>query len=131
VGGCSGLGFSTSRALAASGARVAALDLKPGAADPDILPTACDVADESSVVAALDAAAQSLGPARIFINCAGFPGSMRLVGRDSAVDMQRFAQVIAINLLGTVSVMTKAAARIMAMEPLAPDGERGVIINTS
>jgi NAD(P)-dependent dehydrogenase (short-subunit alcohol dehydrogenase family) len=89
------------------------------------------VADESSVVAALDAAAQSLGPARIVINCAGVPGSMRLVGRDGPVDMQRFAQVIAINLLGTVSVMTKAAARIMAMEPLAPDGERGVIINTS
>lgn len=131
TGASSGLGLATARALSASGVRVAALDLKPGAAEPNILPLACDVADESSVVAALDAAAQSLGPARIVINCAGVPGSMRLVGRDGPVDMQRFAQVIAINLLGTVSVMTKAAARMMALEPLAPDGERGVIINTS
>jgi NAD(P)-dependent dehydrogenase (short-subunit alcohol dehydrogenase family) len=130
TGASSGLGLATARALAASGARVAALDLKPGTGEPNISPIACDVADEASVIAALDAA-QSLGPARIVINCAGVPGSMRLVGRDGPVDMQRFAQVIAINLLGTVSVMTKAAARMMALEPLAPDGERGVIINTS
>lgn len=131
TGASSGLGLATARALSASGVRVAALDLKPGAAETNILPLACDVADESSVVAALDATAQSFGPARIVINCAGVPGSMRLVGRDGPVDMQRFAQVIAINLLGTVSVMTKAAARMMALEPLTPDGERGVIINTS
>ncbi|WP_343081419.1 SDR family NAD(P)-dependent oxidoreductase [Ostreiculturibacter nitratireducens] len=131
TGGASGLGLATARGLAATGARVAALDLTPGEAEPGILHLACDVADEGSVVAALDAAEAEHGAARIVVNSAGVPGSMRLVGRDGPVDMGRFAQVIGVNLLGTVSVMTKAAARMMALEPLGQDGERGVIVNTA
>lgn len=46
------------------------------------------------------------------------------------VDMAAFARVIDINLMGTVSVMTKCAARMMALEKLNDDGERGIIINT-
>lgn len=131
TGGASGLGLATARALVASGARVAALDLRPGEAEPGILPVACDVADEDSVRAALDAAEAAQGVARIVVNCAGIPGSMRLVGRDGPVEMARFERVIRVNLLGTVSVMTKAAARMMTLDPLGPDGERGVIINTA
>lgn len=131
TGGASGLGLATAQALAAAGARVAALDLRPGEAAPGILPLACNVAEEASVVAALDAAEAAHGVARIVVNCAGIPGSMRLVGREGPVDMTRFAQVINVNLFGTVSVMTKAAARMMALDPLAPDDERGVIVNTA
>ena len=131
TGGASGLGLATARALAAAGARVAALDLRPGEAEPGILPVACDVADETSVTAALDAAEAAQGVARIVVNCAGIPGSMRLVGRDGPVEMARFERVIRVNLLGTVSVMTKAAARMMTLDPTGPDGERGVIVNTA
>ena len=131
TGGASGLGFATAQALAAAGARVTALDLRPGEASPGILPVACNVADETSVIAALDAAEAAHGVARIVVNCAGVPGSMRLVGRDGPVDMARFSQVIDVNLLGTVSVMTKAAARMMTLDPRGPDGERGVIVNTA
>ncbi len=131
TGGASGLGLATARALVASGARVAALDLRPGEAEPGILPVACDVADEDSVRAALDAAEAAHGVARIVVNCAGIPGSMRLVGHDGPVEMAQFERVIRVNLLGTVSVMTKAAARMMTLDPLGPDGERGVIINTA
>lgn len=46
------------------------------------------------------------------------------------VDMAAFARVIDINLMGTVSVITKCAARMMALEKLNDDGERGIIINT-
>ena len=42
------------------------------------------------------------------------------------VDMAAFARVIDINLMGTVSVMTKCAARMMALEKLNDDGERGI-----
>jgi NAD(P)-dependent dehydrogenase (short-subunit alcohol dehydrogenase family) len=56
---------------------------------------------------------------------------MRLVGRDGPVEMARFELVIRVNLLGTVSVMTKAAARMMTLDPLGPDDERGVIVNTA
>lgn len=131
TGGASGLGLATARALAAAGARVAALDLRPGAPEPGILPLACDVADEGSVTAALDAAQAAQGVARIVVNCAGIAGSMRLVGRDGPVEMARFEQVIRVNLFGTVSVMTKAAARMMTLDPAGPDDERGVIVNTA
>jgi NAD(P)-dependent dehydrogenase (short-subunit alcohol dehydrogenase family) len=131
TGGASGLGLATVQALVAAGVRVAAMDLRPGEAGDGVLPIACNVADEASVNAALDAAEAVHGVARIVVNCAGMPGSMRLVGRDGPVDMDRFAQVINVNLLGTVSVMTKAAARMMTLDPLDPDGERGVIVNTS
>jgi NAD(P)-dependent dehydrogenase (short-subunit alcohol dehydrogenase family) len=131
TGGASGLGLATARALSAAGVRVAALDLRPGQAEPGILPVACDVADEISVTAALDAAEVEQGVARIVVNCAGIPGSMRLVGRDGPVEMARFELVIRVNLLGTVSVMTKAAARMMTLDPLGPDDERGVIVNTA
>ena len=131
TGGASGLGLATARALAGAGARVAAMDLAAGAAGPGVLPVACDVTDDASVTAALDAAERAHGPARIVVNCAGIAGSMRLVGRDGPVDMARFEQVIRVNLLGTVSVMTKAAARMMLLDPIGPDGERGVIVNTA
>lgn len=131
TGGASGLGLATAQALAAAGARVAALDLRPGALEPGILPVACDVSDEASAMAALDRAEAAHGVARVVVNCAGVPGSMRLVGRDGPVDMARFEQVIRVNLLGTVSMMTKAAARMMALEPMGPDQERGVIVNTA
>lgn len=131
TGGASGLGLATARALAAAGARVAALDLRPGATEPGILPVACNVADEASVTEALAMSDAAHGIARIVVNCAGIPGSMRLVGRDGPVDMTRFDQVIRVNLLGTVSVMTKAAARMMTLDPAGPDGERGVIVNTA
>lgn len=131
TGGASGLGRATAEALAAAGARVAALDLEDAAPADGILPVACDVADEAAVVRALDTAEAQNGVARIVVNCAGVPGSMRLVGRDGPVDMERFEKVIRINLLGTVSVMTKAAARMMAAAPVGSDGARGVIVNTA
>lgn len=131
TGAASGLGLATARALAAGGAKVAALDLHPGPVEPGLLPLACNVADETSVLGALAEAEAAHGVARIVVNCAGVPGSMRLVGRDGPVDMRRFEQVIRVNLLGTVSVMTKAAARMMTLSPLDPNGERGVIVNTA
>jgi NAD(P)-dependent dehydrogenase (short-subunit alcohol dehydrogenase family) len=131
TGGASGLGLATAQVLASAGVKVAALDLRPGAAEPGILPIACDVADEGSVISALNLAEQAHGISRIVVNCAGIPGSMRLVGRDGPVDMARFGQVIGVNLLGTVSVMTKAAARMMTLPPLGTDAECGVIVNTA
>ena len=131
TGGASGLGRATAEALAAAGARVATFDLEEGPPLPGVVPVVCDVADEASVARALDTAEAANGVARIVVNCAGVPGSMRLVGRDGPVDMHRFEQVVRINLLGTVSVMTKAAARMMSAPPLGPDGARGVIVNTA
>ncbi len=136
TGGASGLGLATARALAAEGAKVAILDLDPArtavaAESFGGFGLACDVTDDTAVTAALEAAEAALGPVRINVNCAGIPGGMRLVDKAGPVDMDRFSDVIAVNLLGTVSVMTKCAARMMAQDPLGEGGERGVIVNTA
>jgi NAD(P)-dependent dehydrogenase (short-subunit alcohol dehydrogenase family) len=135
TGGASGLGLATARVLARAGARVTVFDLDESRAVEEAnafggLGLGCNVADEGAVTAALAKAEAAQGIARIVVNCAGIPGGMRLVGRDGPVDMVRFAQVLSVNLLGTVSVMTKAAARMMAGDAFGPDGERGIIINT-
>ena len=135
TGAASGLGLAAAKALKMAGAKVALLDRdeeKVSLAANEIggVGIACDVTDPDALVEALAKAERKNGPIRINVNCAGIPGGMRLVGRDGPVDMAAFASVIDINLMGTVSVMTKCAARMMALETLNDDGERGIIINT-
>ena len=55
TGGGSGIGLATARLLAARGARVAVLDLKPA---DEFLGLSADVTDDASVRAAVDAAAE-------------------------------------------------------------------------
>lgn len=135
TGAASGLGAATARALAASGARVALLDLsaerlEPLAEEIGGLPFACDVSDAASVDRSLTAARQEHGAARILVNCAGIAPASRIVGREGALPLEDFARVIGVNLLGTFNVMRLAAAAMTTLKPL-DDGERGVIINTA
>jgi NAD(P)-dependent dehydrogenase (short-subunit alcohol dehydrogenase family) len=45
--------------------------------------------------------------------------------------MALFSRVIEINLIGTMRVMTQAAAGMAALAPLGPDDLRGVVVNTA
>ena len=135
TGAASGLGLAAARALREAGARVALLDLDAqrvadAANALGGLGIECDVTDSGAVARAIETAEARNGPVRINVNCAGIPGGMRLVGRDGPVDTAAFARVIEVNLIGTVSVMTKCAARMMQLPPLDDDGERGIIVNT-
>ena len=135
TGGGSGMGAATARTLAAAGARVAVLDLNQDAAEAMAMEIggaafACNVADETAVEAAINGARQAHGPARICINCAGVATAGRIVGRDGPLPLERFKQVVDVNLIGTFNVMRLAAADMISLEPLADD-ERGVIINTA
>ena len=139
TGAGSGLGEAVARALAAQGARVALLDINEAGAQrvaadigPDrALALRCDITDAASVTAALDAAAAAFGPARILMNIAGIGSAKRIVQRDgSPAPLEDFERVVRINLIGTYNVTRLAAARIVALTPLA-DGERGVIVNTA
>ena len=91
-----------------------------------------DVSDESSVQAAVDAAA-SLGlPLRVAVSCAGIGWAARTVGRDGAPhDLAAYRKVIDVNLIGTFNLMRIAAAAIARTAAADDDGQRGVIINTS
>ncbi|GGJ26104.1 SDR family NAD(P)-dependent oxidoreductase [Neoroseomonas lacus] len=135
TGAGSGLGAATAEALAAAGARVVAMDLNAEglaalAARCDATPMAGDVASEADVATALEAAA-GLGPLRLAVNCAGIAPGARVVGRGGAHDLALFERAIRVNLVGTFNVLRLAAQRMQALDPTAPDGERGVIVNTA
>jgi len=134
-GGASGLGEATARALAAAGARVGVIDLDPAAAAgvADAIggvSAGCDIADSASTEAAFAATREALGPARIVVNCAGIAPPAKIVGRDGPQQLDAFARVVGVNLIGTFNVLRLAAADMQALEPVAT-GERGVVVNTA
>jgi NAD(P)-dependent dehydrogenase (short-subunit alcohol dehydrogenase family) len=141
TGGASGLGAATARALAAAGAKVALLDLDEAggtalAAELGGTFARCDVTEDASVAAALDAAQAAHGTARIVVTCAGIAFARRTVGRDRATgaplahDSAGFARTIAVNLVGTFRVLAQAAARMAPLPPTA-GGSRGVAVLTA
>jgi len=135
TGGGSGLGAATAAALAAAGARVTVLDLDRAAAEAVAariggLAATCDVADAAAATAAVALAAQAHGPARLLVSCAGIGPAARIVGRNGAMPLERFEQVIRVNLIGTFNMLRLVAAGMTALDPLE-DGERGVIVNTA
>ncbi|MGG7099862.1 3-hydroxyacyl-CoA dehydrogenase [Rhodococcus sp. 24CO] len=135
TGGASGLGLATTKALLAEGAQVVIIDL-PSSNGESIAEelgdrarfAAADVTDESAVSAALDVA-ESLGPLRVAVNCAGIGPAAKTVSSKGAFPLDLFVKVIQVNLVGTFNVLRLAAERISRTEPI--DGERGVIINTA
>jgi NAD(P)-dependent dehydrogenase (short-subunit alcohol dehydrogenase family) len=142
TGAASGLGAATATALAARGVKVAVFDLNEAAGRE--LATRiggvfarCDVTREASVDSALAAARKAHGQERILVNCAGIAIGKRIVrrvketGAVEAHDLASFAKVIEVNLIGTFLMISKCAAGMLSLEPLPPDGERGVIINTA
>ena len=90
----------------------------------------CDVTSSDDAAAALKAAREAHGTARILVNCAGIGPAKRIVGRDGPMPLADYERVIAINLIGTFNMLRLAAADMQALEPLA-DGERGVIVSTA
>jgi NAD(P)-dependent dehydrogenase (short-subunit alcohol dehydrogenase family) len=57
-------------------------------------------------------------------------GAARIVGQQGPHDLRLFDRIVRVNLLGTFNVLRLAAAA-MTENPAGPDGERGVIVNTS
>jgi NAD(P)-dependent dehydrogenase (short-subunit alcohol dehydrogenase family) len=135
TGGASGLGLATTCRLLDAGAQVVVLDLKGEDIVRELGERArfapADVTDEKAVTAALDIA-ESLGPLRIVVNCAGTGNAIKTLGKDGAFPLAAFRKVVEINLIGTFNVLRLGAERIAQTEPVGPRGEeRGVIINTA
>jgi len=136
TGGASGLGEATARALAARGAKVAIFD-RDTTRGPEIAAeiggifAPCDVPDDASGDAAIAAAVEAHGAPRICVNCAGVGTPQKTIGRDGPIDMGHFDQVIQINLVGTMRVMSRAAWAMSQADPVDDDGTRGVIVNTA
>jgi len=135
TGAGSGLGAETAATLARAGAKVALLDInleaaRLAAAGIGGLAVHADVADPDSAAAALAAARDRHGPARILVNCAGIGPAKRIVGRDGPMPLAQFERVIRVNLIGSFNMMRLAAADMAGLDPFT-DGERGVIVLTA
>jgi NAD(P)-dependent dehydrogenase (short-subunit alcohol dehydrogenase family) len=136
-GGASGLGEATARELAKAGAVVTIADLNEerGSALASELGgvfVKTDVSDEASVAAAVAAATDTGAPLRIAVSCAGIGWAGRIISRDGTPhELASFRKVIDVNLVGTFNMMRLAASAISRSEPVGPDGERGVIVNTA
>ena len=135
TGGASGLGGATAMLLAAAGAKVAVFDLNEveGAKQASAIGglfVKTNVADEASIIAALDTAEKAHGVARVLVNCAGIVAAGKTVGKENkphALDVYR--RTIEVNLIGTFAMITHFAARLAAAQPVGE--ERGVIVNTA
>lgn len=135
TGAGSGLGRATAEDLAAAGARIVVADLagSDGKAVAESLGdearfAATDVTREADVQAAVELAA-GLGPLAVVVNCAGIGTPGRVLGKRGPLPLEQFAQVVAVNLVGTFNVIRLAAAAMARAEP--EEGERGVIVNTA
>jgi NAD(P)-dependent dehydrogenase (short-subunit alcohol dehydrogenase family) len=137
VGGASGLGEATARALVGEGASVTIADLnaeKGGALAAELgEPTsfvAADVTDEASISAAVEDAANRAGGLRISVCCAGIGWAERVAHRRGPHNLEFFSNVVKVNLIGTFNVLRLAAAAMSENEADA-EGERGVCVNTA
>ncbi|MCV7285956.1 3-hydroxyacyl-CoA dehydrogenase [Mycolicibacterium wolinskyi] len=132
TGGASGLGLATTKRLLDAGAQVVVIDLKGEEVVAELGDRAkfvsTDVTDEGGVSEALDVA-ESLGPVRINVNCAGIGNAIKTLSKNGAFPLDGFRKVVEVNLIGTFNVLRLAAERIAKTEPLGE--ERGVIINTA
>jgi 3-hydroxyacyl-CoA dehydrogenase/3-hydroxy-2-methylbutyryl-CoA dehydrogenase len=137
VGGASGLGEATARALHVRGAHVvvADLDAERGAALAQQLGeraqfTAADVTQPEQLEEAVALAAQAPGGLRISVHCAGIGHAERIARSKGPHRAETFERVVAINLVGTFHALRLASAAMLANEPVG-EGERGVIVNTA
>ncbi len=136
TGGGSGLGAATAALLVARGGRVVLADVNAEAGqkvEAELGEQArfvkTDVTSDESARAAFEVA-QSMGPLRGLVNCAGIAPAEKVIGKEGAHRLDSFARAVSINLVGSFNMIRLAAEIMSASEP-DDNGERGVIVNTA
>ncbi len=135
IGGASGLGEATVRALHERGAEVTVADVNAEkgerlAAELGLDFAPCDVREEQQVQAAVERAASRDGGLRISVCCAGTGWAQKVASSKGPHPLLPFETIIQINLIGTFNALRFAAQAMIANEPLE-DAERGVCVNTA
>ena len=137
TGGASGLGRATAEMVIAKGGKVAVLDLNEELAEATAAELGeakayqVNVTDDASVTKAIEGVRSDFGAIHINVNCAGIGAASRTVGKDGALDINKFNFIVQVNLIGTFSVLSKCAAIMQVNDPEGEALERGVVINTA
>lgn len=142
TGGASGLGEATCRAVVQKGGKAAIFDMNEergnslvaelGATNAAFLK--CNVLEEESVEQCVEAVVAKFGRIDVNVNCAG--GTTKGVGltvdkHGKAHSLKAFEATVRLNIIGTMSVASKCAAKMALNTPVDEEGERGAIINVA
>ncbi|WP_428659750.1 3-hydroxyacyl-CoA dehydrogenase [Runella sp.] len=137
TGGASGLGAASAKMIVENGGNAVLADVNTAVGEQteaelgeNALFVHTDVTNAESVQNAIDTAIDAFGGLDGVINCAGIGPAERVVGKNGPHSLERFTNVISINLIGTFNVIRLAAAVMQHNEP-EESGERGVVINTA
>jgi NAD(P)-dependent dehydrogenase (short-subunit alcohol dehydrogenase family) len=138
AGSDTALGSSVAFVLENIGARVIRLNAKGSApqlmrTSPPQLSFVVDMADPRSVAETFRHVEATVGPPRILVNCHGFLDRFPIVeatpgSKVSPCGLERCAQVVTSNLVGSFDIFRLFAASAASLAPLH-DEERGVLIN--
>jgi 3-hydroxyacyl-CoA dehydrogenase / 3-hydroxy-2-methylbutyryl-CoA dehydrogenase len=138
TGGASGLGLGVCEEFVEAGAKVAIFDLNEDLGGEvaaqfgnNAVFAKVDVVDEDSVTGGIRKTLDMFGRIDICINCAGVADAAKTVSKGAPASLGWFQKVVNINLIGTFNVLRLCAAEMIKNDPTDPDGDRGVIINTS
>lgn len=104
TGGCSGLGLTVSKALVASGARVAIFDLEKSTDDaifnhPSVFFLKVNVTLEEKVQEAIGAVCERFGKIDVLVNSAGITGKTNIKSHETSTENIR--AVFEVNLMGS------------------------------
>jgi NAD(P)-dependent dehydrogenase (short-subunit alcohol dehydrogenase family) len=138
TGGASGLGEATTRHLVAKGGKVAIFDLNDqrGQAlveelgNDQVVYFQTNVTDAQQVEQNVAQVVEHFGKINMLVSCAGIATPGKVVSQKGPLALERFEQVIQVNLIGTFNVLRVAAHAMQQNEP-NDEGERGLIINTA
>ena len=130
VGGASGLGEASARALAQKGVKVVIFDREKDRADLIAKELngkafAVDVTDAASV----EKAFATCGAAHAVLNTAGICPAEKILGKEGIASLELFENTIGINLIGSFNVL-RFAAKLLSEQEME-GSERGVVINTA
>lgn len=113
TGAQSGLGLATAKAFTALGSRVFSVDKDN-----------CDITDFQKLSRFIENLPEI---PRVWVNCAGVIHAKKIKN----MLPEEFKHIIDVNLVGTFNVTKCAAEKLAQLQPVNPEGERGVIINAA